>query len=140
MHDSVTDCKFHDSLSSPDRLLAILLYRLYSENTQRITLQIAFSKGRSWEMCLQTNSMELNTTREHQLCNHSKTCQHFTKPELSHLQEPCPEPEQSSPNHPFLSKIRLKVFHQLTSWSSSGRGLLCLNTDRIKFTENNFLC
>jgi hypothetical protein len=62
--------------------------------------------------------------RSPQLCNHSRTSQYLMEPEVSLpcSQEPSttlyPEPDQSSPYHPILSKIHFNIVHPPMSWSS----------------------
>jgi hypothetical protein len=62
--------------------------------------------------------------RSWHLCSLSGTSQHFIEPEGSLLssQEPStcpyPEPDQSSPYHPSLTKTHFNIVHPRTSWSS----------------------
>jgi hypothetical protein len=62
--------------------------------------------------------------RSRQLFSHSRTSQHFMKPEgsLPCSQEPStglyPERHQYNAHRPILSKIHLNIFHPPTSWFS----------------------
>jgi hypothetical protein len=62
--------------------------------------------------------------RSCQLCSYSRTSQDIMEPEssLPCSQElstgPYPEPDQSNPYHPILSKTHLNIVHTPTSWSS----------------------
>jgi hypothetical protein len=49
--------------------------------------------------------------RSHQLCSHSRTSQHFMEPSTG----PYPEPHQSNPHHPILSKNRHDIMKQNTA-------------------------
>jgi hypothetical protein len=59
------------------------------------------------------------------MCNYSRTCQHFMRPEgsLQRSQEPstgpCPQPDHSSPHHLIPSlQDPYNIIHPPTSWSS----------------------
>jgi hypothetical protein len=70
--------------------------------------------------------------RSCQLCSYSRTSQYFMEPEgsLPCSQEPTtgphPEPDQSNPYHPILSKIHFNIVHLPTSWSSRWSLSFCL--------------
>jgi hypothetical protein len=60
--------------------------------------------------------------RSCQVCSYSRTSQHFMEPggSLACSQHPStgpyPEPDQSNPYHPILSKIHFYIVHPLTSY------------------------
>jgi hypothetical protein len=59
-----------------------------------------------------------------QFCSYSRASQYFMEPKGSLLcsqepsTDPYPEPDQSNPYHPILSRIYLNNVHRPTSWSS----------------------
>jgi hypothetical protein len=78
-------------------------------------------------LCIISNSLELRPfLTSHHFCGDSRIFQHFMEPRGSLLcsQEPStgpyPEPDQSSPYHPILSKINFNIIHPPRSWFSSG--------------------
>jgi hypothetical protein len=65
-------------------------------------------------------------SRGRQLCNHSRTFQHFMEPEgsIPCSQEPYtgpyPEPHQYNPHYPILSQIHFNIVHYLSLGIPSG--------------------
>jgi hypothetical protein len=86
--------------------------------------------------------------RNRQLCSHSRISQHVMEPKgsITCSQEPStdpyPEPYQSNPHQPILSKIHFNIVNSPTSWSSrwslsfrlSHQYLLCIPLLPIRFT------